>query len=131
MTRPNDALHELAVKAAHEWNAGVPAQEIDINAMVAYVLAATPPRSDARAVELLRDVRDHLWPSQSEEWTAEARHLVDRIDAILALRDSLPQSVVNDTPAIPNGYRLVCKVCGSIPGDVCLAPSRCPVEKEI
>ena len=99
MTRPNDALHELAVKAAHEWNAGVPAQEIDINAMVAYVLAATPPRSDARAVELLRDVRDHLWPSQSEEWTAEARHLVDRIDAILALRDSLPQSVVNDTPA--------------------------------
>ena len=39
-------------------------------------------------------------------------------------------SVRNDTPAIPKGYRLVCKECGSIPGDVCLAPSRCPVPVE-
>ena len=42
----------------------------------------------------------------------------------------IAESAQNDTPAIPKGYRLVCKECGSIPGDVCLAPSRCPVHVE-
>ena len=26
------------------------------------------------------------------------------------------------------GYHLVCKECGTIPGDVCLRPSKCPIE---
>lgn len=65
-----------------------------------------------------------LYADQLELELAQAKHDLKRALANHAADLSVPSA----KPAIPKGYHLVCDECGSIPGDVCLAPSRCPTE---
>ena len=134
MTTAREAL-ELMNKMADAWWGGV----------------GTADWTDFRKVHeyLISALRDSL-PAVQEEPDTHPIHLTEdayyellgyRADCLLrkSKEESAARAVEgvasapfarNDTPAIPKGYRLVCKECGSIPGDVCLAPSRCPVHVE-
>lgn len=78
-------------KAADDLEAAVSWEQVERITQKLRILATSPTQKiiDARIETLLRDIRDYLWPSQTEEWEAMTRHLVDRIDATLAAK--LPQ----------------------------------------
>jgi hypothetical protein len=59
-------------------------------------------------------------------WRCENRDATVYEVFVAAYRMGLALSA---TAAIPTGYRLACKECGSNPGDICLRPSMCPVDR--
>ena len=82
------------------------------------------PRTDA-APRCGEDAVDIDFARQLERELAACK---ENLRVAVALAEDL-NTLPSATATIPAGYRLVCKECGSIPGDVCLAPSRCPTEK--